>query len=69
MKIIKKGILPQDKIYRGTCMRCKTVIEATQTEGRLSLTDRTGVTMVEYTCPICSEIIWGWEHVPNREID
>lgn len=32
MKMIKKGILPKDKLWRGSCRNCKAEFEATENE-------------------------------------
>lgn len=32
MKIIKRGVLPSEKVYRGRCNHCDSLVEATHDE-------------------------------------
>lgn len=32
MKLIKKGIVPEERIWKGTCRRCNSEFEAVQSE-------------------------------------
>ena len=32
MKIIQKGRLPKDRVWRGTCSNCRAVVEALESE-------------------------------------
>lgn len=52
MKIIKRGILPDEKDFRGTCSVCGTIAEAKQKELKVRSDQRDGDT-ASATCPIC----------------
>lgn len=61
MKIIRQGIRPQDRLYRGICSNCATEVEFTEGEGNRSPDQRdNGAVSVE--CPTCSCMIWGRPH-------
>ena len=32
MKVIKQGIIPSERIWRGTCQQCRSEIEAKESE-------------------------------------
>ena len=52
MRIIKKGKLPEDKEARFSCYKCKSEIEAKQSEGGYVNNQRDG-DFVKFTCPNC----------------
>jgi len=51
MKIIKRGELPQNKIYQAKCHRCKTIFEFEKHEAR-PFNDR-GEMVLAIDCPVC----------------
>lgn len=51
MKILRRGNLPENSIYRGTCNHCKTEFECAQHEGKLVL--RPSTSFLEVSCPVC----------------
>ena len=54
MKIIRKGILPKDRLYNGTCNNCGCQVEAAEEEvTKHNLGDRYSGEFLEYyvLCP------------------
>lgn len=37
MRIIKQGVLPEEKLYRGTCSSCRAEVEFKRGEGQSSV--------------------------------
>lgn len=56
MQIIKRGILPEHRVYRATCRRCETEVEFQECEGKVSHCQRDG-SFVSVDCPVCSAVI------------
>ncbi len=52
MKIIKRGKLPSQKKWRGTCRQCKTIVEALQEELSVTSDQRDGE-IGTANCPVC----------------
>ena len=71
MKVISRGIPPQNQTYTTTCRDCHSVLEFQKNEARM-MSDR-NETIYIITCPVCSKEIWiasrSWRHTPfrNRE--
>jgi len=57
MKILKKGIIPRDKIYTVACKNCHTRFQFKQHEGKICYDNRDG-DYVTIECPLCKEIIY-----------
>lgn len=57
MKIIKRGELPQDKIHRETCEKCKSELEFKHSEVHQVSDPREGV-LWSIECPVCRHKIW-----------
>lgn len=53
MKIIKKGMLPAERVYRETCAACGTVFEFTEKEAKVCHDQRDG-SYLYIDCPLCS---------------
>lgn len=52
MKVIKRGVIPSEKLYRGRCRTCDSIIEATHDELKHTSDQRDG----DYhsaLCPVC----------------
>lgn len=55
MKIISHGIVPQKRIWRGTCRTCETVAEAEEGElSNITHDQREGGRFAWCRCPVCS---------------
>mgnify|MGYP000600165944 FL=1 len=52
MKIIKRGVLPQEKEYEVTCTRCTTIFSFLQKEAEVMHQDRAGA-YLKILCPVC----------------
>ena len=52
MKIIKKGNIPEEKIYRSECYNCKTEFEFQAREAKLTRDQRDG-DFLTVDCPLC----------------
>lgn len=57
IKIIERGIKPDDKEYRTSCSRCKTVFEFVRSEAEYVSDQRDGDALV-IECPVCKERVW-----------
>lgn len=51
MKVLKKGMLPEDRTYQTTCTRCDTIMEFKRHEGKLISNQFDSI--IEVTCPVC----------------
>jgi hypothetical protein len=52
MKVVRKGVIPEDKKWFGTCSNCKSQVEAIGKELKVTSDQRDG-TFGEAPCPIC----------------
>lgn len=52
MKIIKRGVIPSERIYRGRCNTCDSIIEATHDELKHTSCQRDGEFHKGF-CPVC----------------
>lgn len=57
MKILKKGKLPEDKVYTAECLNCGTEFEFKRNEGRVVHDQRDGDAIVA-VCPECDCEVW-----------
>ena len=56
MKVISRGIPPQNQTYTATCRDCLSVLEFQKNEARV--VDDRNETIYVITCPVCSKEIW-----------
>ena len=56
MKVISRGILPEEQLYRTSCSNCKSILEYQKKEAQI-ITDRNEVCYV-LVCPVCSHSIY-----------
>lgn len=58
IKIIKRGVHPDEKVYHGVCRRCKTEIEFLAKDGKYmpAYEQRDGPTII-VECPVCKHSI------------
>lgn len=54
MKIIKRGVLPQERVWSGTCHTCGTQAECFEAELKVTHDQRDG-TFGQTDCPVCNE--------------
>lgn len=52
MQIIKRGIIPSEREWKGTCYHCKSVIEAKQDELKVESNQHDGE-WGDAKCPVC----------------
>lgn len=52
MQIIKRGIIPAERDWKGTCNYCKSIIEAKQAELKVENNQRDGSWGMA-KCPVC----------------
>lgn len=52
MKVIRRGQVPEERVYRVICNRCKTEIEFEQREATYHPDQRDG-DFLSITCPVC----------------
>lgn len=53
MKIITRGQIPEDRVFRFECLRCRTVFEASRRECQYISDQRDGDAL-RYNCPVCT---------------
>lgn len=64
MKILKKGVIPGDRLYVGKCHHCSTEVEAKQSE--LRFTDSLKGPYGSADCPLCQKEM---HFDPKRELE
>lgn len=52
IRLIKKGTKPEERIYRGTCSICSSVVEASPSDGKVTSDQRDG-NFFTFPCPNC----------------
>ena len=57
MKIIKRGSLPEEKVYQATCNVCKTEVEFERKEAKYH-SDLHNGDCLEMACPVCTHAIY-----------
>lgn len=56
MKIISRGSLPENDVYRGTCGWCKTVFDCARHEGKFQAArDQRDEDRLVVPCPVCTK--------------
>lgn len=56
MEIIERGTPPEEKVYEGRCMNCKTKVRFKRSEGKVTFDQRDG-NFVTVKCPVCRHAI------------
>ena len=56
MKIIERGILPEEKVYQARCTHCKSLLEFQKKEAECYSDVRNG-SYLTITCPVCDYAI------------
>jgi hypothetical protein len=56
MKVIVRGKLPEEKVYRATCRHCRTTIEFQRKEAKYNSDLRDG-DFLSIACPTCTRPI------------
>jgi hypothetical protein len=57
MKILHRGILPEEKTYRAECNSCRTTYEFLGAEVKKTEMDRNDTCLVT-ECPVCHKDVW-----------
>lgn len=60
-EILKRGELPEERKYQGTCSNCKSEIRFGHSEVHHSYDQRDGGSIFKATCPVCQKDMY-----PNR---
>ncbi len=55
MKVIVRGVTPEEKKYQLICSVCKSVVEMLESEGKRNSSYK-GIHF-EWTCPVCNRVI------------
>jgi len=55
MRIIVRGNLPGDQIYKATCSHCKTQFECLKHEGDFFAGDQRDGPFLRVICPVCTQ--------------
>lgn len=64
MRIIKRGVIPEEKLYRGTCRKCKTEVEFKARDAVFISTQKDGDSY-QWMCPVCGEENYADAHQPQ----
>lgn len=56
MRIIKRGIPPQERLFAATCRSCHTEIEFKKSEGKVTASQRDG-DFITVVCPVCGRSV------------
>lgn len=60
MKVIKVGVRPEDRPWKGTCRACKSVVEAKESElNNIQDDPREGGKFCWAKCPVCGVGAYG----------
>lgn len=57
MRILRHGVLPETKVYRGECGHCKAIFEFHRHEARFSSDQRDG-DFLTIPCPTCKRDVF-----------
>lgn len=53
MQIIKRGELPENRVYQTVCRHCKTVFQFARSEAKMGVRDpRDGMQLMTVECPL-----------------
>lgn len=58
MKVIKRGVPPTERVWRGTCSNCKSTMEEMESKLYAPTHDQREGCMALEICPICGENFW-----------
>lgn len=58
MKIIERGVFPEDREWKAICGHCRTRFECFEKEGQVELDQRDG-NYLKVACPVCSRLCYG----------
>jgi hypothetical protein len=62
MKIIERGTLPEERVWRGRCVSCRTLFECLRSEGTYQpALDQRDEPSLRVNCPVCTRICYGSE--------
>lgn len=56
MKIIKRGVLPEEQVRQETCDACKTVFEFSMKE--VTISDDRSYNYYYINCPLCKKVVY-----------
>jgi len=62
MTIIKQGKVPGDRVWRGTCFNCSSVMEALEKELNISTDIREAGMFAHTKCPVCKSNFTMYPH-------
>jgi hypothetical protein len=66
MKIIKRGIPPEEVVWKATCHRCKSELEAKRNELQVEWDQREQGELGRADCPVCKNPIIFYPAVENQ---
>lgn len=52
MKVLERGQVPEERVYKARCMRCKSLLEFQRHEARFTPCQKDG-DFLTVTCPVC----------------
>lgn len=56
MEVLFRGVPPQERQYRGTCLNCQSVVQFKQSEGTYRRCEYNDY-CYDVTCPVCKKTI------------
>lgn len=69
MKIIKRGSLPGERVYVGTCKNCDTTMEAFRSDLKGNYDFRDNVTILSAKCMLCGSTTHFRPKPPSTDYD
>ena len=61
MKILERGTLPSNRVFRVSCNTCKSKLEFTAGEAKQDSDLRGGDTWWKVDCPVCKALVYGYK--------
>jgi rRNA maturation endonuclease Nob1 len=57
VRIVKRGKVPEDRPWRGTCTTCRSVLEAVRGELKVEYDQREDGEWAAGNCPVCGRVV------------
>ncbi len=57
VEVLRKGDRPEDRVYTGTCIQCRSLLRFKRSEARFVSDQRDGDAVV-VECPVCKKDLW-----------
>ena len=68
MKIVKRGQLPEERVYVGTCKNCDTVMEGSRSDLKGNYNFQDDIVILSAKCLLCGSLTY-FKPKPPTDID